>query len=426
MITLALALVSGAALADGTSVSANEEVAPSDAEVARRAFLENDQCYQCHLEDENLPEHFFIDDIHMQANLSCAGCHGGDPASDDDEESMSEEAGFLGVPSRSEVPEFCGRCHSDIEFMRRYQPRIPTDQVNRYSTSLHGQLLSSGDDNVANCTSCHTAHGVLPASDARSSVHPLNVPSTCNSCHGDTDHMAGYDIPTDQYEQYAKSVHGVALLEKEDTGAPACNDCHGNHGALPPGISSVTQVCGHCHVNNLQFFEATPMARAFEDSELHGCEECHGNHGVARTSDEMVGTGDASVCMDCHDDGDDGSDAAGRIRAQLDSLTEVYGIALERQEEVNTKGMDDVDIGFILQEAHQSLIQARTLVHTFDPERVGPRTREGVEKSKSAIEIAESTIQEYSFRRRGFGMGTLFITILVIALFFRIRQMESS
>ena len=62
--------------------------------------------------------------------------------------------------------------------------------------------------------------------------------------------MKEYGIPTDQYEKYSKSVHGVALLQKHDLGAPACNKCHGNHGATPPGVESISKVCGTCHALN--------------------------------------------------------------------------------------------------------------------------------------------------------------------------------
>lgn len=388
--------------------------------------LEEDQCIVCHADDDNLPGDYFEDDIHMQAGLSCAGCHGGDPTSDDDEVAMSVEAGYIGVPSREEMSTFCGRCHSDIDFMRHYQPRIATDQESRYLTSVHSQKLSAGDQKVAVCTSCHTGHSILPAKDARSTVHALNVPATCQKCHSDADHMKGYGIPTNQYEKFAKGVHGVALLENQDTGAPACNDCHGNHGAVPPGVSSVRQVCGQCHVNNVQYFAASRMGEAFMEEELHGCEECHGNHYIPKTSDTMVGTDEHAVCMDCHDEGDGGYEAAASIRSQLDSLVAAYDSALVKQERVRTIGMDDVDIGFLLQESHQSLIQARTLVHTFDPERVGPKTREGVAKANEAILEAAVQIKDYHVRRRGLGMATLFITVLVIALALKIRQMEST
>jgi len=386
---------------------------------------EDDKCITCHVDSELMPEGLSNTDVHLSPGLSCAGCHGGDPTTDDEEIAMSPEAGFVGVPARHEISTFCGKCHSDIDFMRQYQPRIPTDQVAQYATSVHGKRLAAGDGKVADCTSCHTSHAILPAKDTRSTVHALNVPTTCDQCHGDSDYMSNYGIPTDQFKKFAKGVHGVALLENHDTGAPACNDCHGNHGATPPGVTSVGQVCGHCHVNNMQYFQASPMAAAFEEHEFVGCEECHGNHDIVKTHDDMVGTGDQSVCVDCHEEGDSGWEAAKSIRTHLRTLVDKYDEALAKQDEVQRFGMDDEEIEFLLQEAHQSLIQSRTLVHTFDPEKVGERTGEGLVKASSALEIAFDQIKEYDVRRRGFGLATLFITLLVVALFFKIRQMEA-
>ncbi|RMF61692.1 MAG: hypothetical protein D6748_00980, partial [Calditrichaeota bacterium] len=127
-----------------------------------------DQCIICHQEDDNLPEDFNSEDVHIQEGLSCAGCHGGNPNTDDEDLAMDESAGFRGVPDKKDIPRFCGRCHSDINFMRTYQPEISTDQEEQYWQSLHGKKLAKGDQKVADCTSCHTAHSILPASDPRS------------------------------------------------------------------------------------------------------------------------------------------------------------------------------------------------------------------------------------------------------------------
>ena len=385
---------------------------------------EDDQCIACHQSEEILPEDFNENDIHLQQGLSCAGCHGGDASLDDEEESMSPDAGFVGVPSKKDIPQFCGKCHSNINFMREYQPRIPTDQVDQYYTSIHGQKLREGDKKVADCSGCHSAHAILPAKDPRSTVYALNVPATCKKCHGDADYMKDYGIRTDQYKSFAESVHGKALLENQDTGAPACNDCHGNHGAIPPGISSISHVCGTCHVNNMQYFSTTRMARQFEAEGIHGCEECHGNHKVEPAFDDMIGTSGKSVCTDCHEEGDVGYEVAKDIHSHLNSLVSAYDSAQTKQEEVRRIGMDDVEIEFLLQESHQSLIQARTLVHTFNAEEVGAKTGEGVAKARDALKLANAEIEEFGIRRLGFGVATLFITILVVALFFKIRDIE--
>ncbi len=385
---------------------------------------EDNQCLKCHKEIEMLPEDFSENDIHLQPGLSCSGCHGGDPTQIDAGMAMAPGAGFQAVPEKKNIPGFCGRCHGNITVMRDYQPRIATDQEEQYFTSVHGNKLMSGDQKVAECTSCHTAHSILPAKDTRSTVHPLNIPATCKACHSDAEYMEEYQIPTDQFEKYSQSVHGKMLLEDHDTGSPACNDCHGNHGATPPGVSSISHVCGTCHVNNMQYFMASKMGEVFADQELHACEECHGNHGVQKTFDAMVGVGEKSICIDCHGEGDEGYAVADTIYQQLNQVVTLYDSATVKRKEVLRIGMNDAEIGFLLQDAKQRLIKSRTLVHTFDPVKVRQKTEEGIGFITEALVLAEQELIDFQTRRRGFGIATIFITIMAVALFFKIRDME--
>ena len=384
--------------------------------------VENNQCIICHQENEMMPKDFQNYDIHLQKDLSCVGCHGGDPNEEDEEISMSKKNGFVGVPSKKNIPEFCGKCHSKIEVMRTYQPRIPTDQVQQFNTSIHGIKLKKGDKKVADCTNCHTTHGILNAKDPRASVYPLNVPNTCRKCHSKAGYMKEYKIPTNQYEQYSQSVHGIALLEKKDIGAPTCNDCHGNHGAMPPGITSISHVCGTCHVNNMNYFSSSPMAAPFEKLNLHGCEQCHGNHEVRLTSDEMIGVENTAMCVNCHEKGDKGYIAANNIREYIDNLVSNYNIAIEKWQKVQQIEMDDDEIGFLLLKAKQSLIHSRTMIHLFKPDLVLEKTKEGEKKIQEATDLAETEIKEHLTRRIGFGAATLIIAILIIALFLKIRE----
>ncbi|TSA30797.1 MAG: hypothetical protein D4R68_00020 [Ignavibacteriales bacterium] len=383
-----------------------------------------DQCFACHKEIENLPKDFSENDIHRHANLSCFSCHGGDPNSDDQDIAMSPSKGFVGTPKRKDIPKFCGKCHSNINIMRVYQPRIATDQVEQYYTSVHGKKLLAGDENVAECSSCHTAHSILPAKDPRSSVYALNVPNTCNKCHGNSTLMKNYNIPVNQLEEYSKSVHGIALLKNKDISAPACNDCHGNHGATPPGLKSISHVCGTCHVSNMEYFNTTRMAKAFEEQDFHGCEQCHGNHGVQKPNDEMIGVGKDSKCIDCHTEGDKGFAVSKKIYSSLTDLKNKYDAANAKYLEVRQKGMNDVEIGFQLQDAKQALIQSRTLIHTFDSAKVSDKTKEGIEFSNKASLLAQKEIDDYSTRRNGFAIATLAFLVFVIALYFKIKDKE--
>ncbi|MBU0560203.1 MAG: cytochrome c3 family protein [Bacteroidetes bacterium] len=380
-----------------------------------------DQCIICHTEIDYMPDDFQEYDIHSSEGLSCTGCHGGDSSATEEEDAMSAANGFVGSPDKKDIPKLCGRCHSNIEFMRVFQPRIATDQVTQYYTSTHGEKLLKGDDKVAVCTNCHSTHAILPATDPRSTIYPLNVPKTCRKCHSNAVYMKGRNIPTNQYEIYSRSVHGEALLKHRDIGAPACNDCHGNHGATPPGITSVTHLCGSCHVNNLEFFRKTLMARAFEELDFHGCEQCHGYHSVQRAEIDFVGVGQSSFCLKCHDEGDAGYEAAGKMRSHLADLVSLYDSTNAQMLKVRIKGMNDIDIGYLLQDAKQSIILSRTMVHTFDPIQVHAQTRQGIEHLEKALDLAEAEIDEYYYRRIGFVYSSIAFVILGLGIFLKIR-----
>ncbi|NQV14902.1 cytochrome c3 family protein [bacterium] len=381
-------------------------------------------CVDCHVENDLMPEFYLEEDVHQHAGMSCAGCHGGDPTAEDMDESMSEENGFVGIPEKQDIPAFCGKCHSNIEYMRVYQPRIPTDQESQYYTSAHGKKLYAGDERVAQCSSCHTAHGILPAKDTRSSVHPFNIPATCDQCHGDTKLMAGTGHGTNQLNDYAKSIHGVALLEKGDVGAPACNDCHGNHGAAPPGAESVSHICGSCHLNNFEYFKTSKMGQSSTSQEYHNCEQCHGNHAIMKPSDELLNFTESSLCMDCHSEDDAGYIASAIMYSHIRESDSLYQEAQLRMHDIQIKGMNDVDIQYMLKESKQNLIQLRTLVHTFDAQQVTQKSIEGKGFSQQAIELAQQEIKEFNGRRMGFGIATLAFVLLAIALYMKIKLID--
>jgi hypothetical protein len=102
--------------------------------------------------------------------------------------------------------------------------------------------------------------------------------------------MQPYGIPTDQYDTYMKSEHAHALLVKGDLAAPACNDCHGNHGATPPEVNSVANVCGQCHGREASLFEKSTHKAIFEEIGEPACVTCHDNHLVRHPTPELFMT----------------------------------------------------------------------------------------------------------------------------------------
>ncbi len=381
-----------------------------------RAQQPYDGCVSCHLDldDETLsrPAQLFENDIHAERGFGCVACHGGDgtAAGPEAEEVAKDPAkGYIGKPELSQIIEVCGRCHSDAELMRQFNPSLRVDQVAEYRTSVHGRrLLEEDDPNVATCVSCHVAHSTKPASDPTSSVHPVQVPETCGACHADKERMGPYRIPTNQLDRYSESVHWEALSVGADLSAPTCNDCHGNHGASPPGISWVGNVCGQCHI-------------VMEP----GCSACHANHAVVRPTDEFLGLGDEGICADCHLDDDEGGEAAVAIRALMDSLVAGFEAADSVLEEAENAGMEVSQAQFELADALSSLITARAAVHAFTVEAVAEEVDAGLEVTERAHGRGLDAFRELRFRRAGLAVSSLIILILIGGLLLKIREAET-
>lgn len=401
---------------------------PGVASAVTAEDLKDNQCFVCHQEIEEKPlwsEDQLAGDIHLNEEILCQDCHGGDATSDDMEKSMDPEKGFVGSPGPTDVPDFCGKCHSDAAFMAKYNPSLPVDQLQKYHTSRHGERLAQGDTKVAQCVSCHGFHGMLPANNTTSPVYDVNIPLTCAKCHADPKYMKEYGIPTDQYEKYSRSVHGVALLQDYDTGSPACNDCHGNHGAVPPGVKSIAHVCSSCHARTSELFSESPHKAAFDANGWPECDQCHGNHDVRQPDDSMLGVTPPAVCVTCHKSTEDaGYTAAETMKQSIVTLADRMDQVQAELEIVKNLGMEVADIELSIRGIRQHLIQARALVHTVDPAQITQETSQGTEASKQAAEMAEAAISEYHFRRKGLGISTLIITFVAVVLYLKIRQIE--
>jgi predicted CXXCH cytochrome family protein len=403
------------------------------------AQAKESSCINCHISSEwfsdtTIASQYISGDIHRNMGLGCEDCHGGDPSigfiEGDPDLAMDPAKGYRPPPHRAEIPEFCGKCHSDIEYMKRYNPKLPTDQLRLYKTSIHGkELYRQKDTKVAVCTDCHGIHGILPAGDSRSKVYHRNIPETCKSCHSDASYMKGYkylkkQIPTDQYDEYAKSVHGVLVLEKGDNSAPACNDCHGNHGASPPNLASVSAACGECHANNRDYFNNSPHKIPWEEMDLPECEQCHGNHYIKPATDDLVGVSEGAICIDCHDEGSAGYKAAQNMSISIDSLR----LSIEEAEtivrEAELKGVEGGQARFDLGAAKDNLTRVRSVVHTFDPEQVREVTTAGINTATGVKLVARAALDDIKFRRIGLVIALLVIIFVAVMIRLKTKRLD--
>ncbi|HJQ98491.1 MAG TPA: cytochrome c3 family protein [Candidatus Polarisedimenticolaceae bacterium] len=529
------------------------------------AAEQRSSCMACHgiLDgDTRAPVEAWGNDVHALAGLGCESCHGGDasPAlTEDADAAMNPKKGFRPPPDRLHVPDLCARCHADAEFMKRYDPKARVDQLVEYRTSVHGRLNAKGDPVPATCIDCHGVHGIRPISSPDSPAYATNVPKTCAKCHADAKRMAPYGIRTDQYERYRHSVHAAALLDRGDTAAPACNDCHGNHGASPPGVTSVAHVCGQCHGREGALFQASFKKELFDGLDVGECTVCHDNHGIRHPTPELfhgasapevsagtvtsrepfsadlgdlaggerrhatwrvvlqphlppdapglvhhvevtcdgtsplrldatvrpgstpegvsqattngltatlsitglsgvpVDAGDAlalrlevvagaagakgvrvgdlpgdgvapvagSACRTCHEPGDACDVATEKMYGALSTLDQELRQAASVLHRAEVAGMEVSAPRFELKsKGATAAIEARALVHSFDPDRLVARTAEGRSIAGGALAAGRGALAELQFRRKGLAASLLLVALVLLGLYLKIREVD--
>jgi predicted CXXCH cytochrome family protein len=385
-------------------------------------------CVDCHKDRSEAklsdPVKEMQNDVHEKRGLSCVQCHGGDAQQPDQKLAMAPAKGFVGKPQPATVASFCGKCHSDAAFMKTYNPALRVDQEAEYRTSVHSKRIADRDPKAATCISCHGSHGVRAVKDTNSPVYPTRVADTCGRCHADVEYMKPYKIPTDQEAKYKTSVHAEALVKKLDLSAPTCNDCHGNHGATPPGIASVANVCGTCHVRQSELFQKSPHKPVFEALGVGDCLACHKNHETGHPTDALLGNDKQAVCTACHDPGTTGFEAARRMRSAVGALAERIGSADAVLDTGTRLGMEVSRVKFDLNGARDVLINARVVVHTFAPEDLETAVKPGMEIADKAHREGLQALDEASFRRKGLALSLLIIVLAILAIYLKVREIE--
>ena len=359
--------------------------------------------------------------VHAEHEIGCEGCHGGDPNVDSNALAKLPQTGYIGVPDPVSSPGVCASCHADPVRMFGYD--IPTDQFAKYQESFHGKALyENNDENVATCVTCHGAHRVLEVNDPSADVYPLNVPALCANCHADAELMSQYNLPTDQYELYQHSVHGVALLEEQELSAPTCATCHGTHGAAPPGVSSVPNVCGSCHSAVQDYYAKSAHAEAgFAGPE---CVNCHGQHDVVKPDEDLFVGPDERHCSSCHaPDTEIGQEVALFHSNLVDADSELQE-ANEAVEEVADLGIIVIREETLLLDAWTQLITARAAQHQIDLDLLTSYTDESIKASQEAKGSAALKQAQSVFRRQAMGVAVIIIIVTIAALIYMKRDLD--
>lgn len=242
--------------------------------------VSNEDCVTCH---DNIKLEEFNKSVH--AGDLCTSCH----------------SGIAKIPHADRLARVdCGNCH--------------TMEAQVYHVSDHGRAVQYGVP-AASCLDCHgSPHSIVSSRDSASPSYRLNIPQTCAKCHEDEKKMAQFNLLEEKpYVSYAETVHGRALLEKGQTSAAVCTDCHGSHNLSAPGNPTskiyrfnVPQTCGKCHENVLNAYlrsiHGKAMSKGVRDAPV--CTDCHGEHNIKSRKNPKSSVYPTAIsektCGQCH------------------------------------------------------------------------------------------------------------------------------
>ncbi|MBI4395218.1 MAG: cytochrome c3 family protein [Candidatus Omnitrophica bacterium] len=396
-------------------------VAPRFA-LAQPSSIEDNSCITCH---SDIWEKEVQGSVHARENILCQDCHGGDPTKLDFEAAKAPGTGFIGIPNKKQIAETCGSCHADVEKMNFYG--IRTDQLARYKTSGHGKKLyeqtvpgTAMNDKVAVCSDCHGHHKVLPIADPNSPVYPLNIPKTCDRCHGDEKLMSGFGLPADMFKTYQSSVHGKALFEKKDLSAATCTSCHGSHGAIPPGVKSIGEACGKCHVNEKKYFLESVHMKAVEDGKFSECISCHGNHGVQVANKFLYRT----ACVQCHEQESAAAQEGEKIFQILGQSEGELKEAEVLVKQASIEGIFVEEEQGSLEEAKTNVISMAPLQHSLSSARISELYDKFAQVAREIKSRVREKRQVLKWRKSALIPIWIFIVVMAIALWVKYKRLK--
>jgi len=168
-----------------TCHGAHDIRAPTDSQSRVHYTAVADNCGTCHEGILTQYAHGIHSEVIADGEMAaatCTSCH------------SAHEVQLAGIPSwRLDVIRECGTCHEQSQ--------------NTYRDTFHGKVTSLGFERMASCSDCHGAHGIRPASDEDSMIHPANLVATCQTCHeGINGNFALYDPHPDPLDRERNAV----------------------------------------------------------------------------------------------------------------------------------------------------------------------------------------------------------------------------
>ena len=335
--------------------------------------------------------------VHRKAGISCQHCHGGDATIMDG--AMDPDRGFRGVSQNQRTVDLCVHCHSDADRMKPYGLRI--DQEDLFRSSAHGPS-GRRPAGLPTCTTCHNAHGILSSDDPLSPAFILNIPSLCARCHG----SAGWKPPTGEesappqvYTDYRSGVPGRALLDALNFMAPNCASCHGAHSTMVASPRTTPTICGRCHVEEVRHFNASPHRSALDVIGQPGCTSCHEAHLMEPPPATTASRDVLITCPQCHPSESEALALGQAIVGGMENAILSIDTLKRLREDISLRGLNTLQVEFLLQDAENWLSQTIPAFHALDEERSEELTGMALDRVHSAEGLLRTLSAELYFRR---------------------------
>jgi cytochrome b subunit of formate dehydrogenase len=223
-----------------------EPVASKESPVSKSR--EAKMCLSCHLDNADVRQRMgtsagfvagYESSVHgvalargNQQAATCSDCHGA--------HDMLKGSNAASSVNKWNIAETCAKCHKEI--------------AGNFNASIHGKALQWGNKDAPTCTDCHGEHSILGPKDPLSRISATNVSEqVCASCHNSVQLNQKYGIPSERFQTFEDSFHGLA--SKAGSVAVAnCASCHGVHNIKPSSDPTSTiskanlaTTCGQCH-----------------------------------------------------------------------------------------------------------------------------------------------------------------------------------
>lgn len=234
---------------------------------------------------------------------TCTSCHG---EHDIQSTLLSDDFTKLNLTDK------CLSCHKEGKIPHK-NFKGEEELITGYQNSVHYLALKDGNFDAPTCYQCHGAHEMEIADNPSSKINKNNIAKTCgeSGCH------------TTQLNEFTGSIHEVGV-SKGNMDAPACNNCHGNHGIVSKNIDNksqkskdLVQLCYNCHAsvelverNDLPLRVGESFSESFHGLAVRGgskeaanCESCHGYHNVRPSTDTLSSINLKNLpetCGKCH------------------------------------------------------------------------------------------------------------------------------